>query len=173
MNASRILALKSLLPVGAIALLTSGCDDDTVIPPKLKGLPRGTSQMDVYGRWMQKLDTLGRGQYRMVYLLEYAPAGTEVRTNNKTGAVTQGTLTPLDSAQIATFFSVANNRATLSNPDSTTDVTGRASVSIAPVSGPGGSETLSITIYYTNTFSAPLVDTDTFEVDLRATTAFE
>ena len=147
MNASRILALKSLLPVGAIALLTSGCDDDTVIPPKLKGLPRGTSQMDVYGRWMQKLDTLGRGQYRMVYLLEYA--------------------------QIATFFSMANNRATLSNPDSTTDVTGRASFSISPVSGPGGSETLSITIYYTNTFSAPLVDTDTFEVDLRATTAFE
>lgn len=172
MNASPQRSFGHLVTVTAVMLLAAGCTT-TVMPPKLTNVPRGATQVDIYGRWVNKLATLGRGQYRMTYVLEYAPAGTVIRTNNNTGVVTSGSLSPLDSARIATVFSVANNKAVLLNADSTTDVTGRAGVSLRPASGPGGGETLTISIYYTNVFSAPLTDTDDFEVDLQATTAFE
>lgn len=154
------------------------CNHIGTLQPKLTGIQRGAAQIDVYGKWTRKLVTLGRGSYVMTYELSYARAGTTIKYNTNTGAITSGTLNPLTSAQIVTTFTVATNRATLANPSTTTDANGRATVSITPTGGTRpGPETLTITIDYNSSSGTPLfsglTDTDDFEVNIPSTTAWE
>jgi len=169
------------IPTGLVAalLILVGCESDVEpLQPKLQDITRGAAQINVYGKWDQKLYTLGRGQYTMIYQLQFAPAGTEIRVRKKSGAITSGTLFPLTSPMISTTFSLTTNKAIISNPAKTTDAKGQAKVSIRAAGGPAGLETLKIKIDYKSPKTGAkdlfnLTDEDEFEVSIKGQTAWE
>ena len=151
----------AIILVATLGAASCGSCNPTVTP-LATGATRGTTTIDIYGRWVRTNDPLGRTQKIWSYRFQYVPTGTTVYAN---GTTSGPVLQPLDAGTVMWTIAPAGLAAEVPPTAQNPDANGTAPVTLR-FGPPGrGSATLSVTITYggaTGTASTQ------FEVDSSA-----